>query len=503
MRSQIPHISLVVIERYNKCLNPGIIRHECRQQMIFNSFKFIVLFPLIFLLYYAIPAKYQKLRNLFLLAVSYLLYMQWKPVYALILLSVTVVTFCSALSVSKSKRPQRVLTVGVLLSLLPLAFFKYFNFINETVSNGLAMIGLDFHLEGLNWAVPIGISFFTFQALGYLWDVYYKRQEAEYDFLTYALFVSFFPSILSGPINKASLVIPQLKNLRPYFNYSKAVEGLKMLLWGMFMKVVVADRVALYVDTVLPNYENFTGLSCFMASLLYTVQIYADFAGYSLMAIGVGKVLGFELTENFCRPYFAVSVTDFWHRWHISLSTWLKDYVYIPMGGSRCSKLRNYWNIFVTFLVSGIWHGANWTFIVWGCMHGVCQILEKMLGQQKCNYGWFGKVLKIIITFLLVNFAWIFFRMSTLADACGVIARIFDPTLPMTIYIASNTETFLCLWGLSLLFIKDFSDEYYPQKLHLFNNEKKVVRWVSYLIIFTLIMLTGVFGADQFIYANF
>ena len=473
--------------------------------MIFNSFNFIVLFPLIFLLYYAIPAKYKKARNLFLLAVSYLLYLQWKPVYALILLGVTFVTFYSALAVTKVKHPKWVVTAGVLLTLFPLAFFKYFNFINETIRNGLAMIGYDFHLAGLNWAIPIGISFFTFQALGYLWDVYYKQQEAEHDFLTYALFVSFFPSILSGPINKASLVIPQLTQLRPYFEYSKAVEGLKMLLWGMFMKVVVADRVALYVDTVLPCYMNYTGLSCFVASLLYTIQIYADFAGYSFMAIGVGKVLGFELTKNFRRPYFAVSVTDFWHRWHISLSTWLKDYVYIPMGGSRCPKMRNYWNIFVTFLVSGIWHGANWTFIVWGCMHGICQIVEKMLGLQKCNNGWFGKCIKILITFLLINFAWIFFRMPTLTDACGVIARIFDPDLPMTLFMPKGGKTDLLFYtmGLSMLFVKDFFDEYYPQKLHLLNNENGFVRWTSYIFIIIIIMLTGVFGADQFIYANF
>ncbi len=302
--------------------------------MVFNSFNFIILFPLFFLLYYAIPVRYQKTRNLFLLVVSYLLYLQWKPVYALILIGVTVVTYYSALLITKAKYPKRVLTIGVILALFPLAFFKYFNFLSETVSSILAMAGLNFHLAGLNWAVPIGISFFTFQALGYLWDVYYKRAEAEHDFLIYALFVSFFPSILSGPINKASLVIPQLKKLRPCFDYGKAVGGLKMLLWGMFMKVVVADRVALYVDTVLPSYENNTGLSCFVASVLYTIQIYADFAGYSLMAMGVGKELGFELTENFRRPYFAVSITDFWHRWHISLSTWLKDYVYIPMGGS-------------------------------------------------------------------------------------------------------------------------------------------------------------------------
>lgn len=324
--------------------------------MLFNSFNFIVLFPFIFLLYYAIPARYGKGRNQFLLVLSYLLYMQWKPVYALVLLGVTVVTYAAALWVERTERPKPVLTAAVVVSLLPLAFFKYFNFINESLGALLSMMGLQFPLVGLNWAIPIGISFFSFQAVGYLWDVYYKRQRAERDFLIYALFVSFFPSILSGPINKASLVIPQLKQLRPHFDYAKAVEGLKMLLWGMFMKVVVADRVALYVDTVLSSYENYTGTSCFVASLLYSVQIYADFAGYTLMAIGVGKVLGFELTENFRRPYFAVSVTDFWHRWNISLSTWLKDYVYIPLGGSRCSRSRNYWNIFVTFLVSGIWH---------------------------------------------------------------------------------------------------------------------------------------------------
>ena len=471
--------------------------------MIFNSFNFIVMFPLIFLLYYAIPAKYTKGRNMFLLLVSYLLYLQWKPVYALILLGVTAVTYYAAIEVENSKHPKRILTAGVLVALLPLAFFKYFNFINDCISQALSIVGLNFHLAGLNWAVPIGISFFTFQALGYLWDVYYKRDKAEHDFLTYALFVSFFPSILSGPINKASLVIPQLKQLRPYFDYSKAVEGLKMLLWGMFMKVVVADRVALYVDTVLPSYENYTGLSCFVASTLYTIQIYADFAGYSLMAIGVGKVLGFELTENFHRPYFAVSVTDFWHRWHISLSTWLKDYIYIPMGGSRCSKLRNYWNIFVTFLVSGVWHGANWTFIVWGCMHGVCQIIEKMLGQQKCTYGRLGKSVKIVITFLLVNFAWIFFRMPTLGDAVGMIGRIFDPSLPMSLYIAPLPTTPLIVLGCFILVLKDVRDEFFPEKFKLINSRSAVVRWITYTCLIVSILLMGVFGADQFIYANF
>ena len=472
--------------------------------MIFNSFNFIVLFPIIFLLYYIIPARYNRGRNLYLLLVSYLLYLQWKPVHALILIGVTVITYFAALKVEKSDKPKRVMTIGILLALLPLTFFKYFDFISQIVSDALSAVGLNFQLTGLNWAIPIGISFFTFQAAGYLWDVYYKREKAEHDFLTYALFVSFFPSILSGPINKASHLIPQLKTIRPYFDYDKAVKGLKILLWGMFMKVVVADRVGLYVDTVLPYYTNYSGSTCLLASALYAIQIYADFAGYSLMAIGVGKVLGFELTENFRRPYFAVSITDFWHRWHISLSTWLKDYVYIPLGGSRCSKVRNYWNIFVTFLVSGIWHGANWTFIIWGCIHGVLQIIEKMLGQQKCNYGALGKTVKICITFILVVFAWIFFRMPTLGDACGVVARIFDFSLSKKIFLDySITTNFLIFSGVAVLVFKDVIDEFFSSHLKLFENKITIVRWATYVLVMVAILLTGVFGADQFIYANF
>ena len=488
--------------------------------MIYNSFNFLIIFPILFLLYYVIPAERQRLRNGYLLAVSYLLYANWKPAYVLILLGVTLVTYCGGRILSlefrdkslesvqraqefKRLRRKRLVWCFALLGLLPLLVFKYYNFINDNISVGIEMLGLRFALLGLNWAIPMGISFFTFQAVGYMLDVYHGRIKAEKDFLTYALFISFFPSIVAGPINKASLVIPQLKSMRPYFDYGKAVEGLKFLLWGMFMKVVVADRVALYVDTVFPHYMNYTGMTCFLASILYTIQIYADFAGYSLMAIGVGKTLGFELTENFRRPYFAVSVTDFWRRWHISLSTWLKDYVYIPMGGSRCSKIRNYWNIFITFLVSGIWHGANWTFIVWGIWHGLFQIIEKAIGQQKCEYGAFGKTIKIIITFLLVNFAWIFFRMPTLGDAVGMIERIFDTSLPMTIDMQSMHIFAMIVIGVVILFMKDLTDEICPESFKLYNNNNRIVRWSAYAMTMLLILLMGVFDAGQFIYANF
>lgn len=472
--------------------------------MIFNSLNFIIFFPLIFLLYYIIPAKYQKLRNLYLLITSYILYLNWVPVYSLILFYITIITYFTGKRIEKSKNRKNTMVLGISLSLLPLLFFKYYNFINTTTFELLNLAGIRFQLRGLNWAVPIGISFYTFQALGYVWDVYYKKIKAEDDFLIYALFISFFPSILSGPINKASLIIPQLKKLRPYFDYTKAVGGLKMLLWGMFMKVVIADRIALYVNTVFPNYMSYTGLTCFIASILYSIQIYTDFAGYSLMAIGVGKTLGVELTENFRRPYFAFSVTDFWRRWHISLSTWLKDYVYIPMGGSRCSKARNYWNIFVTFLVSGIWHGANWTFIVWGIWHGLFQIIEKAIGQNKCSYGIWGKSIKIFITFLLVNFAWIFFRMPTLKDAFEVIKRIFDPSLPMSIFIPNERITVFCIFvGITILLIKDTLDEFNVNSIKSFFNNNIFFRWLYYITMILLIITMGVFGSDQFIYANF
>lgn len=478
--------------------------------MIYNSFTFLVLFPLFFLLYYVIPAKYSKARNWFLLIVSYSLYISWKPAFTLVLLGVSLITFYGGLLLEKEEdevsenRRKRLAWLFALLGLLPLLVFKYYNFINDSISAGLESIGLQFSLPGLNWAVPIGISFFTFQAVGYMLDVYFGRIKAEKSITDYLLFVSFFPSIISGPINKASLVLPQIKNLRPYFDYGKAVVGLKMLLWGMFMKVVVADRVGLYVDTVLPSYMNYTGVTCFAASIFYTIQIYADFAGYSLMAMGVGKVLGFELTENFRRPYFAISITDFWHRWHISLSTWLKDYVYIPLGGSRCSKLRNYWNIFVTFLVSGIWHGASWTFIVWGVMHGVIQIVEKAFGIQKLkSQNVFVKLGRIVITFLLVNFAWIFFRMPSLADACGVIGHIFDFNQSVRLEVTSMHIFLLMVVGTIILLFKDVRDEFAPNKMQLFESKYKVVRWISYVAVITLIMLTGVFDAGQFIYANF
>lgn len=349
-----------------------------------------------------------------LIVVSYLFYMSWKPAFALALLAVTLITFVGGRVLDnmqyEKKKKHHLAWLFALLGLLPLLVFKYYNFLNESISVGLAFIGLKLVLPGLNWAILIGISFFSFQAVGYMLDVYHSRIRSEKNLLDYVLFVSFFPQVMSGPISKADELLPQIKNPHIY-NHEQCKRGLQQLLWGMFIKLVIADRLGLFVDTVFANYSHYNGTTCFVASIFYTLQIYCDFAGYSLMAIGVARTLGFNLVDNFRRPYLAVSITDCWKRWHISLTRWLTQQVYIPLGGSRRGKLRTYWNIFVTFLVSGIWHGANWTFIVWGCMHGLLQIAEKALGWQKYEGRNFGiRIARMGITFLLVDFAWVFFK---------------------------------------------------------------------------------------------
>ena len=307
--------------------------------MIFNSFQFLWLFPLIFGGYYTISYLLKKKEqgkesNILLLLISYALYMQYAPWYTLVLLWVTLITYFMAICITVSyKKKKTICWLGTILGITPLVIFKYYNFIinniNEVLNHG--------NLSGLNWAIPIGISFFSFQAIGYLVDVYKQRVPMERNFIDYALFVSFFPQIMSGPISRASDLLPQIKNKRT-FSEVKAVQGLKWLLWGMFLKTVMADRLGLYVDSVYNNFQYQSGFSCLVASFMYTMQIYGDFAGYSLMAIGVGRLLGFDLVNNFNHPYFATSITEFWKRWHISLTHWLTTYIYIGLGGNRCSN---------------------------------------------------------------------------------------------------------------------------------------------------------------------
>ena len=459
---------------------------------------------------------YNQWRKLFLIVVSYLLYMNWKPAFALVLLGVTLVTYWggqilslelrnkreeTGFSGSKfqdSRRRKRLVWLFALLGLLPLLVFKYYNFINDSVTAGLTSIGLQFSLPGLNWAIPVGISFFSFQAVGYMLDVYHGRVKAEKSIVDYVIFVSFFPQVFSGPISKADELMPQIKKERR-FDYQQGVQGLKFLLWGMFLKLVLADRLGLYVDKVVADYGIYGSGTCLLSAIFYSLQIYGDFAGYSLMAVGVAKTLGFDLINNFNRPYLASSITGFWKRWHISLTRWLTQQVYIPLGGSRCSKPRTYWNIFVTFLVSGIWHGANWTFIVWGAIHGVAQIIEKALGISKTESKGFVKFVRIVGTFIPVTIAWVFFRMPTLGDALHFIGRMFS-NLSMP-EVLSVTNFAIYLMAITLVFFKEIREEFFPSKMKFLGN--RYVRWAEYVVIFCLIILCGVLDSGSFIYGSF
>lgn len=356
--------------------------------MSFTSFDFLYFLIVVVVVNYCISKHW---RWVFLLVSSYYFYINWQPIYAILLFITSVVTYFTARYVGdeskeKSKR-KTICIIGCFVPLLALGLFKYYNFINESIIGFLSTIGIHMSIPQLQLLMPIGISFYTFTAVGYLIDVYKKKYKPEHNFGIMCLFISFFPQITSGPIPRGDGLIPQLKNPSD-LTYDNLIGGLKVLIWGFFMKLCVADRLGIYVDAIYGNIGHHNGGSLFLASLLYTIQIYCDFAGYSLMAIGTARMLGIRLMDNFRRPYFATSIKDFWGRWHISLSTWFRDYVYIPLGGSRVSKKRNVFNLMATFLVSGLWHGAAWNFILWGGLHGAGQAVEKVTARS--NKKWSG-----------------------------------------------------------------------------------------------------------------
>lgn len=469
--------------------------------MNFISLKFLVVFSGIFACYWMLP---QKVRNAYLLVVSYTLYMMWKPTFAITLLLVTMVTYFGARLVAQiedARQRKLMITVFVLFSLAPLVLFKYSGFIDKNISSLLARLGWSVGMPTLEWAVPIGISFFTFQAIGYLLDVYHRRCEVETNVVTYGLFVSFFPQITSGPISTAGELMPQLKSFRE-FSYTQAVQGLRCVLLGVFLKTVIADRAGIYVDTVFDNFMKFSGVNCFIASVTYSIQIYTDFFGYSLIAIGISKLLGINLINNFNRPYLADSVTEFWRRWHISLTRWLKNHVYIPLGGSRCSKMRNYLNIMVTFLVSGIWHGANWTFIVWGILHGMCQVIEKSIGLHKFSANKIVRFVRIIFTFLIVNFAWSIFRSPDMSAAYQFLRQIFTGYKGLSVDLTGISILANMAIGLVMLMVYEVLNEYYPGVVGKI-VQWQYVRFVIYLVLSVLILTVGVIDGSNFIYISF
>lgn len=475
--------------------------------MLFNTIDFVIFLIAVVIIYYAIPTN--KYRKLFLLVASYYFYACWNVAFLALLFFDTAVSYLAGrLMEGKGMTYQeKVLWPSVILILTPLFCFKYLNFFLTAFHDVLTSFGIAMVVPEFELLLPIGISFYTFMSIGYVADVYLKKIPPEHDVLDFFLFIGFFPQIASGPIGRATSMLPQFKKKHPFLFDNLSV-GAKMMLWGFFMKLVVGDRAGIYVDTVFGNFANHNGGSLLLATFMYTIQIYCDFAGYSLIAIGSARIMGYELMTNFRRPYFATSVTDFWRRWHISLSTWFRDYVYIPLGGSRVGEKKLYRNIMITFLTSGLWHGAAYNFIVWGAYHGFAQVIGKITQGKKLSIwkalkvnpdGGFKRFIDIVLTFLIVSYGWMIFYVSDFHAAIEITKGYFHPDIP---YIHLTTLFFFAI-GFLILFIKDFKDEFMPETHLMLESKYAPVRYVSFAALSVLIVLIGVLGGGQFIYFKF
>lgn len=421
--------------------------------MEFNSINFMIFFPVVLALYFVIP---KALRQIWLLAASYYFYMSWNARYALLIAASTLITYVSGIAIERyrdSGRTGRRLTVlfsclGINLGIL--LFFKYGNFLIASLDRGLELLHIGSVDQRFYFLLPVGISFYTFQALGYTIDVYRGDVRAETNLIRYALFVSFFPQLVAGPIERSKNLLSQMQNIAEIklWNARRVTSGTILMIWGFFVKMVIADRAAVLVNTVFDNYRMYGSTELVLAAVFFALQIYCDFGSYSLIAIGAAKIMGFELMENFNTPYFACSIREFWSRWHISLSTWFRDYLYIPLGGNRRGRARKAANIMIVFLASGLWHGADWSYVVWGGIHGAYQVIgdylasfrEKCIRKLRVNTACFSwKFLQTAVTFVLVVFAWIFFRADSIGDALQYIRRIWVRPTPWVLF---NGEIF-------------------------------------------------------------
>lgn len=425
--------------------------------MVFNSFEFLIFFPVVTALYFLLP---KQLKWAMLLAASYYFYMSWNADLVFLILFTTIISYVSALIIEKKRENKALtrlcITVTLVASLGVLFFFKYFNFISSSVTGLLTSLGMDVPPVEFNLILPVGISFYTFQTLSYAIDVYRGTVKAERHFGYYALFVSFFPQLVAGPIERPDNLLPQLRaDNRP--SWRNTIGGLRKMLIGFFKKVVVADMLATYVNSVYNDAAGASGLGVVLATVMFAFQIYCDFAGYTDIAIGCAEIIGIRLMKNFNLPYTAQSIKEFWARWHISLSTWFRDYLYIPLGGNRCSKFRHQLNVMIVFLVSGLWHGAAWYFVIWGALHGSYQIIgyltkptrQKLLAKLGVpeDVGWL-KFARQCFTFVLVNFAWIFFRANSFADLKLLISKLFtDWSLDASYFTGTFSSMNLTLIG--------------------------------------------------------
>jgi len=497
--------------------------------MLFNSVEFMFFLPVVVLIYFIIP---NKIKHLWLLFTSYFFYMCWNAKYALLILTSTVVTFVGGLLIEKIKSTRYdenkktalkkwVVAASFLINLGILFFFKYFGF----VLNGLWYIVSRFQwvkMPKFDVLLPVGISFYTFQALSYIMDVYRDDIYAEKNFFRYALFVSFFPQLVAGPIERSKNLLRQLA-VPKKFNYEQAREGVLLMLWGFFLKIVIADRLSIFVDTVYSDYTTYAGAYLIVATILFAFQIYCDFYGYSTIAMGTAKILGIQLMENFDTPYLALSVSEFWRRWHISLSSWFKDYLYFPLGGSRKGTLRKHLNKMIVFLVSGLWHGASISFVAWGGLNGLYQILgellkplrDKLVSVLQLNRKSLAhKLLQVITTFVLIDFSWIFFRAPSFRSAFQIIHEMIAVKNPWILFDGSLYNCGLDaanFWlAIACIVILLFADVCKRRKIVI----RKVIieqdywfRWIFIAAVVCAILLFGKWGPSfdkaAFIYFQF
>lgn len=478
--------------------------------MISTSINFLIFFPLTTLIYYLTPARY---RSTILLISSYFFYINVKPVFALLLAGVTISTYFFTILMSSTKdEPRRRLfaIINVVLILIPLFFFKYFAEINSGMIILLKSFNLNWPLPEYSLLLPVGISFYTFTAIGYTLDVYNEELDAEKNFGIISLFISFFPLVLSGPIERATNLLPQFRQ-KQIFKYDNLIAGLKLILWGYFMKLVVADRIIIYIHAVFNNASQHNGTTLLFASFLRPLQIYADFGGYSLIAIGTSRILGIYVMNNFNRPFFATSIGELWRRWHISLILWLTKYIYTPL--TFIFRKYKMWGIvmaiIITFVLSGIWHGAKLTYIVWGLMQGVFLSIEALARDRrnafekryKLNQQAWYIFLSIVLTIILLTSSYIFGEAKSIKDGLFVYSKILTDSGPL--FIGQPTEFILSIFGILMLLLKDFSDEFLPSGIRFFENKNLFVRLISYCSVVLLILLFGVFDGGQFIYFQF
>lgn len=490
--------------------------------MLFNSIDFLIFFPIVISIFFIIPKKW---RCIWLLISSYYFYMSWNPKYALLIAGSTVVTYLSGLFIehanSKGKTTSMKLYVlaSLIINLGILCFFKYANFFLSNLSLLFSHIGIGTIDKRFDFLLPVGISFYTFQALSYTIDVYRGQIKAERNLFKYALFVSFFPQLVAGPIERSKNLLTQIQNVEniQVWNFDRVRNGFLLMFWGLFQKLVIADRASLVVDKVITNYTNYGFIEISIAVILFAFQIYCDFGGYTNIARGAAQVMGVSLMQNFKQPYLARNIKEFWRRWHISLTSWFTDYLYIPLGGNRKGTLRKYLNILIVFGISGLWHGASWNFVAWGCIHAIYLICEdiKIIYQKNKNIytenACFSKRLReIITTFVLADFAWIFFVCKDLTHAINVIKQMFSVIVVQSSFL--NLGMDLIDWqiifaSVIILYIVDIIHEKGYSIFDIVSHQEIWFRWILYLGLIWGIIMLGIYGiaydTSTFIYFQF